>query len=137
MELRFIGYRRPFQVDFETWSASDREQLEDICHAEGFVEFLRAYAAKSSDLSAFDDCELRAAELVDVVAEDGAAVYNLYFWDYGTAFLYAAGTTEQLGGACQHGFELEDEDEDVMQALGVAYAAADPPIEQKIEFEIE
>ena len=76
-------------------------------------------------------------ELVDVVDEEDTAVFQFYFFDYGTAFLFEAGTTDPVGAACQHGFELEDEDEDVTLALEAAYKEASPPIEQKIEFEIE
>lgn len=135
MKLEFKNYRRPFQRDPLAVSidAKDRPQIEDICQKESWAELLAEMETKpTADLA--EEFFLIGVELVDVVDESGVPVYQIYFFDFGTAYIYEAGTTNEVGGASQHYLEMNDGDEKVVAAIADAYKNADPAIEQVIDF---
>lgn len=79
-----------------------------------------------------DAWEISGLELVDVVDETGEIKYQAWFYDFGTAMWFENGTLNEVGGACQHGVECEDET--LYQAMKEAYENAEPKIQQGMDF---
>lgn len=140
MKLRFANYRRPLLAPPADWTASDRAQIDDIVQKESLEAYMEDLQANGlpDDPDELEDLReefnLVYDEVVDVIDEANTTRFQIHFFDYGTAYLFEAGTTNELGGGSQHSFELNDPDPALMQALGDAYAAADPKIEQAMSF---
>lgn len=139
MQLSFSNYRRPFEAGMKTWSDSDKSQIEDVCAKCDFAYRLDDLRANPDIDPTSDDGldmleELAGMEIVDVVDESGATLYQILFFDYGTAYMFKAGTTEELGGASQHGFELNAPNDALYAAIAKAYESADPAIQQMMDF---
>jgi hypothetical protein len=139
MKLTFTNYRRPFHAGTSTWSEADTKQIEDVCTKCDFVDRLEEFRATPGLDATGDDGydlleDLVGMEIVDVVDDAGATLYQILFFDFGTAYMFKAGTTEELGGASQHAFELDESNDVLYAAVGEAYKAANPKIEQMMDF---
>ena len=117
MKLSFTGYA----VLGESSDLTDaqREQIE----AEGIFEDAME-TAEDGDI---------AVEYVDVVDESGEVRYQGYFWPFGSAVFFPAGSATMVADAVQHSFH-RCEDLDLWKALGDAYARANPKIRESISF---
>jgi len=92
---------------------AQRAQVLALVEGEGY--------ATIDDARADDEFAL---ELVDVVDAAGKPRYQLYLWPFGSAVMYAHGTTDVVGGAVQHGFAREDGgDPDLVTQLHAAWHA--------------
>lgn len=148
MTLRYSNYHRPLATPDSSWPASERAQIEAICAREGWEELLSEFTAlemeqrlallegEADDVSPeLEEWEFSRCEAVDVVdAESGEPVLQVYFFDFGTAYAFKAGTTEDAGGAAQHSFELSPEFAHHLTALKDAHLAASPKVEQMMRF---
>lgn len=125
MKLQFINYRRPSgpadMKDFE------KKQILFDLHRDGLPEDI------DGTLEEFlEEGEISGLELVDVADESGKILYQAWFYDFGTAMFFENQTLNEVGGACQHGVDCNDED--LHEAMKIAYKNAKPKIEQMMQF---
>lgn len=133
MTLSFTGYRKPFEIKSSLWTAFEQDQIRDMARKCGFENLLEDYLADPAAFRhAMEEWEMLYTELVDVVDEQGKVLYQMYFFDFGTAFVYVAGTVNEAAAACQHSLDISRDD--LFRALGEAYARSEPRIEQRICF---
>lgn len=99
--------------------------------SQGWTRYYEAALAGRWEELEGTDCMLRSLEIIDIERE-GTVAFQLHLWNYGTACLFEAGTAKRLGAASQHGFRLDEPDEELSTALARAFRLADPPPGQSI-----
>lgn len=126
MNLSFVNYRCPKNAsemkDFE------KKQILFDLHRDGLPEDIDGTL---NELIEYE--EISGLELVDVFDVDAQKVlYQAWFFDFGTAMFFENETLVEVGGACQHIVECNDND--FHQAMKNGYENANPKINQMMKF---
>jgi hypothetical protein len=132
-KLFFRNLRKPFETDSTGWTPSERAQIEAMAARCRWSDLLADWERSPSEFRfKMEEWEMLYTELADVVDETGEAVFQVYFFDFGTGFLFHSGTDEVAGSACQHYFRCGDAV--LAEGLAEAYAQCVPPVEQRMTF---
>ena len=125
--LRLVNYRRPFQM-LGRLAPLQRAQLAQLTR--------QNRAGKPEKLVEHEDWA--PMELVDVLdVASGTVTHQLYIWPWGSGELFVSDTTQRAGAIIQHGFDQEVEDLPFRTALAAAYARAEPPLAETVDFQLD
>lgn len=90
--LNYQNHCKPFMVEKETWSESQKQQINAILQLEG---------------DEIDETLMKEMDCVDIVnTETCDIIFQLYLYPYGSRAIYLNGTTTLFAEILQHGYEF-------------------------------
>jgi hypothetical protein len=125
--LRLTNYRRPL-ANLKALAEPQRKQLQRMAtnNEMGKIERL------------VKDEDWNPMELVDVVnVATGKVTHQLYVWPYGSGEVYENNSLTSVATIIQHDYQARVGDLPFRRALAAAYAKADPPLSEVVDFQLD